>query len=270
VHTYHGHELNGYFNPAGNAAVRTAERGLARFADRLIAISETQKRELAEIYRVGTADQFRVVPLGLELAGLFALNPAVVRPWPAVASAGPVFTYVGRLVPIKDLITLVDAFAVVQREVPSAALLVVGDGPLRPAIEQRASSRGIARSVVLAGWQRDLAAVYGSSDVVVLSSRNEGTPVALIEAMAAGRAVVATAVGGVPDVVDSGHSGLLVPPERPELLGAAMLRLARNRGERLRLGQAGRDAVRARFDSERLVANMDQLYRDVLSSIRGA
>jgi glycosyltransferase involved in cell wall biosynthesis len=92
--------------------------------------------------------------------------------------------------------------------------------------------------------------------------------VALIEAMAAGRAVVATAVGGVPDVVDSGRSGLLVPPERPELLGAAMLRLARDRGERLRLGQAGRDSVRARFDSERLVADMDQLYRDVLSAIR--
>src|SRR5581483_6156803 len=122
------------------------------------------------------------------------------------------------------------------------------------------------------GWTEDLGAVYQTMDVCALSSLNEGTPVALIEAMAAGRPVVATSVGGVPDVVEDGRAGFLVGPRDAGALAAAIGRRARDAEARRRMGEAGRSAVATRFGHERLVDDIERLYRQLVAAqgIRGA
>jgi len=140
----------------------------------------------------------------------------------------------------------------------------VGDGDTMAQARDFVDARRLADVVEFAGWRHDLPAVYRSIDALVLSSVNEGTPVAVIEAMAAGLPVVATRVGGVPDVITDGKTGLLVESGAADSLAAAMRRLADAPEECRRLGAAAREAVRARFSAERLVSDVTALYTEGL------
>lgn len=268
VHTFHGHVLQGYFSRAGTTTVRAVERLLARFTDRIVTISPSQYDDIVQRYRVGSSDRTVVVPLGLELDFLRGnLSGRSLRPELGIREGAIVFGYVGRLVPIKDVPTLVRAFVRVVQALPDAHLLIVGDGPARPEIEALVDASALHLRVRLLGWREDLDRIYGTIDVGVISSRNEGTPVALIEAMAAGRPVVATRVGGVPDVVAHDETGLLVPPGDVEALSGAMIRLGRDAECRSRLGTRAR-AASTRFRQERLVEDIENLYRDALVAKR--
>ncbi len=206
VHTFHGHVLQGYFSPARTAAVRWAERALAKTTDRIVAISPAQRDDLVERFGVAPRRKVVVVPLGLDLRRLrgTARGEGARR---ALGVPGDAFVvgYVGRLVPIKNVPLLLEAFAGVRRVLPGARLLVAGDGPLHADVVARVCALGLGESVRLLGWVEDLAPLFGASDVVALTSENEGTPVALIEAMAAGCAVVATRAGGIPDLRPGRH-----------------------------------------------------------------
>jgi glycosyltransferase involved in cell wall biosynthesis len=270
IHTFHGHVLSGYFGRLGDTAVRAAERTLSRLTDRIITISTSQRRDLCEVFRVAPPDRTVVVELGLDLDELLSLEPdARLRRELGFNADALVFTYVGRLVPIKDLPTLLEAFSLLAPRVPDARLVVVGDGELRDALERRTRSLGLADRVRFAGWRRDLDAIYAGTDVGVLSSLNEGTPVALIEAMAAAHPVVATAVGGVEDVVVHGRHGLIVPARDAAAMADAMERLARDPDERRRMGQAARRDVAIRFSHTRLAAEINRTYREALAQKRG-
>jgi glycosyltransferase involved in cell wall biosynthesis len=183
-------------------------------------------------------------------------------------AADIVFGYVGRLVPIKDLDTLVRAFVQVAAAVPRARLLMVGDGECRATLEELASSLAVADAVRFVGWQSSLRHIHGAVDVAVLSSLNEGTPVAIIEAMAAGLPVVATSVGGVPDVVRNGFTGTLVPIRSPDRLAAAMEALAKDPELRRQMGEAARVDARAQFGADRLVSSVAALYVEELARKR--
>jgi glycosyltransferase involved in cell wall biosynthesis len=246
------------------------ERLLARVTDCIVTISPRQRDEIVGRWRVAPAARVQVVPLGLELGALLDPAPPATNLRRALGLEADDFVvgYVGRFVPIKDLPTLLEGFAAALARLPRLRLVLVGDGPLRQELADRAGRLGISRAIRFAGWRRDLPAVYASLDLVVLTSLNEGTPVALIEAMAAGRAVVATDVGGVADVVTDGHTGLLVPAGNPARLAEVLVRLASDPDERSRLGAAARASV-GRFRAERLVDDIWDLYRDGLSKKRG-
>ena len=269
VHTFHGHVLEGYFGPVANRLVRGAERALARATDRIVTISPAQREEIVGRFGVGRARTSVVVPLGLDLQPFFEGGAPSLRRDLGIDDGAIVFGYVGRLVPIKDLPTLVLAFARLLETTPDAYLLMAGDGPVRPLLARMIAERGLGERVRLLGWREDLASVAATFDVCVIASRNEGTPVAVIEAMAAGRPVVATRVGGVPDIVEDGETGILVPPGDVDALAGAMARLARDPAERSRMGGQGRRRV-ARYDYERLVDDIDRLYREALAEKRGA
>lgn len=271
VHTFHGHVLNGYFSPFTSALVRLAERSLARASDRIVTVSEEQRRDIVERFSVAPAARVSVVPLGLDLGPLIGLQPgmASLRQELGIPTSAFVVGYVGRFVPIKDLETLVEAFALVSRECADAWLLMIGDGPTREAVDATARRTGVAARVRFTGWTENLPAVYGAIDVCALSSLNEGTPVALIEAMAAGKAVAATTVGGVPDVVVEGRTGLLVPPRDAPRLAAALVRLARDPELRTRMGREARADVASRFSPERLADDIARLYGAGLADKRG-
>jgi glycosyltransferase involved in cell wall biosynthesis len=167
---------------------------------------------------------------------------------------------VARLAPIKAHEDFFQAALAIRNEIPRAQFLVVGDGERRHELERMVDELGLRPAVRFLGWRRDLPRVYADLDVVALASRNEGSPVALIEALAAARPVVATAVGGVPEVVVDGHTGLAVPPSDPGALAAAVLNLLRDRARAERLGAAGRRHVYPRYASTRLVEDVRNLY----------
>ncbi len=269
LHTFHGHVLEGYFSPASNRFFIGVERRLARISDRLIAVSPAVRHELLAL-GIGREAQWRVVPLGLHLEAFAAL--ALPVPGETVR-----FGLVGRLVPIKDPELFVEGLRRAWAQRPSASEgVVVGDGPLRGAVEAQIAAQGLADVVRCIGWQHELPAVYAGLDVVCVTSRNEGTPVALIEAMAAGRAVIGTAVGGVPDLLEDAPGpipsggvrvtgrGVLVNAGDADGVAGAMLLLASDPALRERLGRAARAHVLERYSHERLVRDLAGLYRELL------
>ena len=270
VHTFHGHVFEGYFSPFMNRLVRLTERTLARLTDIIITISPRQQHDIVTRFAVAPAAKTVVVPLGLDLDRLLAMPAdAIGRRLDIGAEAGDVVVgYAGRMVPVKDLPTLLRAFAHAHAVVPTLRLVLAGDGPERSAAEALARELGIAERLQFIGWVEDLPRFYATLDLFALTSLNEGTPVAAIEAMAAGRPVVATAVGGVPDVVEHDTTGLLVPPRDIDAFSAALVALARDRSRRTAMGLAGRERARVRYSHQRLVEEIDALYVSGLARTR--
>jgi glycosyltransferase involved in cell wall biosynthesis len=270
VHTFHGHVLHGYFSPAKTAVFRWLETRLAAVSDALVAVSEAVKRDLVDI-GVASPDKIRVVPLGLQLAHLAGELPrGALRRETAAPDDVPLVGMVGRLVPIKDVPTFLGAAQQVLERRPEVRFALVGDGEERPALEAESRRRGLGGTVTFCGWRRDLVAVYGDLDVVVNASRNEGTPVALIEALAAGRPVVATRVGGTPDLLADGAHGRLVPPGDPAALADAIVETLEESEAARRRAQAGREHVLGRHSIGRLVRDVDELYRELLAAKKTA
>ena len=264
VHTFHGHVLQGYFSGPQQRAFLELERALAKRTDALIAVSPEVRDELLEL-RVGRPEQYRVIPLGFDLGPLLDVGgpggPAgKLRAALGLSSKVPLAGTVGRLVPIKDHATLFSAIA----KVPGLHLAVLGDGDLRSALESLAVELGIARRVHFTGWWLDVPTALADLDLVVLSSINEGTPVALIEALAAGRPVVATDVGGVRHVVQDAETGWLCRAGDAEGLSLLLGRvLARPELAKL-MAEEGRRRVVDRFGSGRLLADHRALYSELL------
>jgi glycosyltransferase involved in cell wall biosynthesis len=174
-------------------------------------------------------------------------------------------TTVGRLTAIKQHSLFLDAAALVSVAAPKTEFLVVGDGELRAPLEAQARALGIAERVRFLGWRRDLATIYGATDIFLLTSRNEGTPVALIESLAAGVPGVSTEVGGIRDVITGDEVGLVAPFGDARALAEQVLALAADAARRRRMGEAGRRSVTARFSLDRLVDDVDALYRRLLA-----
>ncbi|MGH7805862.1 MAG: glycosyltransferase, partial [Candidatus Binatia bacterium] len=235
----------------------------------LIAVSAEVKRDLVR-YGVAPAEKIDVISLGLDLEAFLATEPrtGTFRAEIGVDASTPLVGIVGRVVPIKNHRLFLDAARHVLARNARARFVVVGDGPSRADAEAHARELGIQSQVTFAGWRRDLASIYPDLDVVVISSNNEGTPVSAIEAMAASRPVVSTRVGGVPDFIVDGETGILVPPRDPGALGAALTGLIGDRPKADGIGAAARSAVRMRFTPERLVSDIDDLYFDLVRRSR--
>jgi glycosyltransferase involved in cell wall biosynthesis len=262
--------FEGYFGPMTSSFVRWVERAMALLTDCVVTVSARQKSEICNRFRIVPARKTEVVELGLELKELAGLGKEDrLRRELRIAPDAIVFGYVGRFVPIKDLPTLLHAFARVARQLDSTQLILFGDGEVRSELVATVARLQLGDRVTFAGWQQDLAAVYGSIDIAVLSSRNEGTPVAIIEAMAAAKPVIATAVGGVEDVITDGCTGLIVRCGDVDQLAAAMLRLATSPPERVALGHNARAEVVPRFSPDRLISDVTRLYWRVLAEQRG-
>ena len=268
IHTYHGHVLDGYFSPIATALFIGLERVLARVSNVLIAVSARVRDELVGPYRIGRPDRFHVVPLGLDLEPFAAVNDAArvqARLTLGISPAAPVVSTVGRLTSIKNHDLFLDVAARVVERFPDAVFLIAGDGELRPALEAGAQARGVASHVRFLGWRRDLTTIYAASDVFLLTSKNEGTPVALIEAMAAGVPGVATDVGGVRDVVPDADSGIVCPFGDADALARGVIGLLSDPARREHMAGAARQTALARFQFERLAHDIDTLYRELLA-----
>jgi glycosyltransferase involved in cell wall biosynthesis len=265
VHTFHGHSLTGYFSSRTARMYTRIERFLARRTDVLIAVSDEVREDLVGL-GVAPAEQFEVVRLGLDL-GAFAddsdraARRAALRAEWGVGEDEQVVTLVARLVPIKRVDRFLESAALLSDR-PGVRFVVVGDGELRDELVASAPARTLGERLVWAGFRRDVPDVCFASDVVVLTSDNEGTPVSLIEAQAAATPVVSTSVGGVRSVVLDGQTGLLA--DDPPALAAAIGSLLDDPARAEAMGARGREHVLSTFGVERLVNDLDGLYKRLL------
>jgi len=264
VHTFHGHVLRGYFSREKTLFFRLVERALARVSDSLIAVSPEVREDLIRMH-VAAPGKIAVVRLGLDLERRVSADRGTrdeVRAALQVSPSQFLVAWLGRMTDIKRVDDLLRAFAQVEAD---AVLVLVGDGPLRRSLEALADELGIADRCRFVGYVDDVSRYLAACDVVALTSANEGTPVTIIEALAAGVPVVSTDVGGVRDVVTDGRSGFLVPFGDVERVAARLDDLARDPELRASLGAAGTDAV-DRYSVPRLVDDLDMLYRELLEA----
>lgn len=236
-----------------------------RYFDRVIAVSARMKDDLTA---TGVpAERVAVVTNAVPLPDGQSAGREATRARLGLSAGDVVFGYVGRLSEEKGLIHLVEALDGV-RACAQVRLLLVGDGPQRATLIERATALGLADRVVFAGFQTDAGPFYAAMDAFVLPSLTEGTPMALLEAMAARLPVIASAVGGVPAVVASGHDGLLVQPADPSALAAAVMSLATDPGLRCRLGSAARQTVEARYGMRAWIDQTRSVYAQAIQSHR--
>ena len=272
VHTFHGHVLRGYFGRVGTLVFRAIETLLARFTDRLVAVSPEVRDELVAL-GVAPVEKFSVIRLGLELERRVSFDGDAreVRRRHGIGADTFVVGWFGRMTAVKQTDDLIETLRRLREEQGvDALLLLVGDGDARARLEQLAHELGVARHCLFLGYQQDVATWFAVSDAVVLTSASEGTPATLIEALAAARPVVATDVGGVSDVVDDGETGFLVPARDTEALAAKLAVLARDPALRESMGRDARERVLERYAVERLVADVDELYRRLLDPASSA
>ncbi|MEP6741812.1 MAG: glycosyltransferase [bacterium] len=285
VHTYHGHIFHSYYGPAKTRFFLTIEKVLARLAtDRIVVISEQQRREINEEFAVGRANQFAVIPLGLDTA-VYAQLQERRNIFRAEIQAGPndiLVGIVGRLTEIKNHQLFLQAAALFKKQFASGALparvrfLVIGEGHLRKTLERQAEASGLVNDVIFVGSRRDPENFYPALDIVALTSRNEGTPLTLIEAMANARPVISTAVGGVVDLLgeprSEGHDGAFVVCERgirvrpndARGFAAGLAHLVGDESLRREIGDRGLQFVAQQYSKERLLKDMADLYADLL------
>ena len=246
IHQPHGHIFYGYYGRRGTAVFTALERRAARWTDRIITLTDRGTAEHLA-HGIGRAEQYVTVPSGVPTAELRAAAPArgEARARLGLDADAIVIVGLGRLVPIKGFDLLVRALPIVASQVPSARVLLVGEGAERAHLETIAASLGVAGRLRLTGETTDVAPYLAAADVVTVPSRNEGMGRVIVEAMALGRPVVATAVGGIPDVVTDGECGRLVAPEDVDALAAALIELGRDPALRRKLGEAAAQRAEA-------------------------
>lgn len=278
VHTYHGHVFHSYYGPLKTRLFLAIERTLARLVtDRIVVISEQQRREISEVFRVGRSRQFAVVPLGLDLND-FANWPQRrprLRAELDFDEDTMLVGIVGRLTEVKNHRLFLNAVALLkQTSGARARFVIIGDGHLRNELEAQARSLNLGQDVLFLGTRKDPEDFYPALDIVALTSLNEGTPLTLIEAMANARPVIATAVGGVVDLLgptissEDGYRicerGLMVESGDPEGFARGLARLVEDAALRQGIGAKGPEFVAGHYSKARLLADISRLYRELI------
>jgi glycosyltransferase involved in cell wall biosynthesis len=263
VHTYHGHVFHDYFSTVRTRMFVEVERQLARVTHRLVTVSDTVRDEILDC-GIGRPEQFDVIRLGLNLDPFVESDGRAgeLRRSLDLPAGARTVGIVARLVPIKAHEVFLAMAKRVAAEHPEVVFLVIGDGECRRDLEAFVRDQGLAARVRFLGWQADLGRIYAGLDVVVLTSRNEGSPVALIEAMAAARPVVATRAGGVAELV--GAAGLLADVGDDAELARQVSRVLAEPALAADLGARARRRVVPAYSRERLIRDVDALYQRLI------
>jgi glycosyltransferase involved in cell wall biosynthesis len=266
THTFHGHVFESYFSRLTTGVFIALERMAAMISDTIITLTDSLRRDLADTYHVALKRRITVLPLGLDLSA-FVNTPRRLgefRRAQGIPEHVPLLGIVGRLVPIKNHALFLEAALRVRQQYPEAMFVIVGDGELRSSLEGRVRELGLGDAVRFVGWLRELAPVYSDLDVLVMSSFNEGTPVSVIEALASGCPIVSTDVGGTSDLLERGTLGTLVPSGDVAALSAASCAVLANPPDTTDV----RQLMVERYGIERLVRDLDSLYRGLLTKKR--
>lgn len=266
IHTIHGFPFNDFMPRVKHDFFVALERWASALTHRLITVSELN-RQKAIALGIAPADKFQTIYSGIQFDRFdLPVDRAALRRSLEIEGDRPVIGFVGRLSPQKDPLCFVAAMPEILRRHPGALILMVGDGELRQAVETEAKRLGVDSALRILGFREDVPQLLRAMDLFVLSSRWEGLGRSLTEALYCGLPAVATAVEGVPELITDGETGRLVPPEQPEAIADAVNDLLSNAGRAQAMAAAGQARVKALFDVQRMVDDIDALYQTQLKS----
>ena len=262
------HTINWVHNASGlvqrGTVRRTVDRALTRWTSAYFGVAEAQRPYLVD--ELGHPDdKIRVIYNGVDLAQFRTSTDRGVLAEFGFAENDPVVGIVAVLRPEKDHASFLRAARTMVDELPRARFLIIGDGPTRPQLEALCTELQLTPNVHFAGSRDDVARLLPAIDVFVLTSTSECFPISVLEAMACARPAVCSAVGGIPEVINEGETGYLVPPKDPPQLAARLVRLLRDPQTARRMGGAARARVEAEFDLDRSVAAAQEAIEDVVS-----
>ncbi len=277
VHTFHGHVFHSYFGTLKTKFYLAVERYLAKRSSAIIAISEMQKAELLNEYKIAEEEKFAVINLGFDLQRFMdneTINRKKFREHYQVSESEIAVVIVGRLAPVKNHLMFIRALNyAVKNSNQKIRAFIIGDGEMRQQIEMLVTSLGLdyvdftkeerVATITFTSWITDVERVLTGSDVVCLTSFNEGTPVSLIEAQASSRPIITTNVGGIADIV-SANAAILVESDDYIQFGKSIKQLAESPDLRREMSSAGKDFVKSRFHYNRLIKDMEYLYSKLL------
>ncbi len=280
VHTFHGHVFHSYFNTFLSNIIVRFERFLARKADAIIAISDSQRHELIETYKIAPAEKIFTIPLGFNLDKYTVdqdTKKIIFRNKYGFDNDELIIGIIGRLVPIKNHEMFLEVAAIIKSKTKKKVrFAIIGDGESRPGIEEKAADLNLSYSyfitqpksntdVVVTSWETEIDQALAGLDIVVLTSNNEGTPVSLIEAQSALLPVVSTNVGGVEDIVIHGETGFITEVGDVTSFANYVIELIEDAELRKKMGKSGYENVISRYSKQRLINDMRSLYLSFLN-----
>ncbi len=266
VHTPHGHNLYGYFDERATENLIRIERYLSKRTDKIIALTELEKSDYIK-HDIAPAEKIEVIYQGLELDRYMCdwKESAELKRGLNILPGENVVGMIGRLETVKGPEYFIDMAAEITKTFPNTKFIIAGDGSLRQELEAKAGKLGIKSKVIFAGWRDDVPEVLSILDILVMPSLNEAVGIAAIEASAEGVSVVATRVGGIPEVVKDNVTGLLVAPADGRALAEAVSTLIQDKAMRDRMGSQGRSWIRGRFDAWEMVNRTSTLYGELFN-----
>jgi len=281
VHTFHGHVFHSYFGPLKTRVFKTIERLLSSISSGIIAISDIQKQELCDVHKVCSSEKTYVVPLGFDLNRFHNTDPKIrtdFRKRFQIPDESIAIGIIGRLVPIKNHTFFIEAFQKVKNDCSlDIKAVIIGDGEDRQLLEDLCQTKGLNVStvehpnpdydVVFTSWIYEVETALAGCDIIALTSLNEGTPVSLIEAQAAGKPIVSTNVGGIANVVKENHTALLSSSLDVEAFAKNLKVLVQSENLRKEFSENGMPFVKQKFHYERLVNDIKLVYRDLLKKL---
>lgn len=261
-HTFHGHTFEGYFHPLLARAIVLCERTLGKISNRIIVISNSQQDDICRRFKIAPRHKTEVIPLGIDFDRLANPKAGFLKAMTSGSNNATHIGAIGRLVAIKDHRLLLQAFAKVKGKLNSHSikLFIIGEGELKTSLAAYAHSLGVGEDVIFTGTVENIQDAYADLDLVILTSKNEGTPVSLIEAMYFGIPILATDIGGVRDTVPP-NCGVLVKSRRADDIADELAHLIADDNYRNSFKNHGRKLVLDRFGLKRLVADIDRLYQ---------
>jgi len=263
IHTSHGHNFYGYFNPWLSGIIVKLERFASRMTDKILTLTELERNDLLRFHAAKQA-QIAIVSTAVELDSAAKADEGrflSLKQEFGIHKGDAVVGMVGRLEPIKGAEFFIAAAVAVAEKLKDTKFIVVGEGSLRRKLIMQVSKANLSQRFIFAGWRNDVANIISIMDVLVLASLNEAVGLVLIEAQGLGVPVIATNVGGVPEVIENGRTGILVSPQNAEELAKAMELLVMNEDKRKEMSQNARRRVKDHYNPEDFVRKISAVYK---------
>lgn len=265
LHTPHGHVFFGYFSPIQSKLFVFLEKWASLITDRIVTLTDREKRDHL-VYKIAKERKLSVIFSGVDLRKFKEISltrKQELKQILGIPERSQIVGTVGRLVPVKGLEYFIEAAHYILLKHPHTYFLIVGDGSLREELETKAQKLGIDKNLLFLGWREDVDVILSLFDIFVLSSLNEGMGRVLVEAMALGKPIVASDVGGIPDLVIHNKNGLLVRPKKSKELADNIQILMENEKKREEMGNEGNGIV-FKYSADKMVIQIICLYTDLL------
>jgi len=264
IYTPHGHVFFGYFSPLKTKIFILLEKLASPLTDKITALTNGEKEDYLS-HKIAGERRLVVICSGVDLNKFKELpsdEKLKIKKELGIPESSLLVGTVGRLVPVKGPEFLIEASKIILTKYPDSYFIFAGDGPLRQSLEMKARRMGVRENIIFLGWRDDVPRIISILDVFVLPSLNEGMGRVLVEAMALRKPIVASRVGGIPDLVAHGKNGFLVPPQDPRELAKFIQLLLEDRGKREEMGSAGQEMI-SNFSKERMIEDTEKLYEEL-------